>query len=84
MKKMSRLTKPNLPRLSNKIQVKYIGTDDEADEVILFGSSKELGFAIVRILGDDMSPDKMVTLINAMQNANLEEAQIERITNFFK
>ncbi|MEL0457103.1 DUF4252 domain-containing protein [Flavobacteriaceae bacterium SZ-1-7] len=68
----------------NKIQVKYIGTDDEADEVILFGNSKELGFAIVRILGDDMSPDKMITLINAMQNANLEEAQIERITNFFK
>ncbi|GAA4900728.1 hypothetical protein GCM10023311_27980 [Flaviramulus aquimarinus] len=68
----------------NKISVKYIGTDDTADEVIVFGSSKELGFGIVRILGDDMSPDKMVTLIGALQEANIGEDQIEDIMNFFK
>jgi len=68
----------------NKIYVKYIGTDEEADEVIVFGSAKDMGFGIVRILGDDMSPDKMVTLISALQNANIEEGQIENIMNFFK
>lgn len=68
----------------NKISVKYIGTDDEADEVIVFGSAKDMGFGIVRILGDDMSPDKMVTLISALQSANIDEAQIEKIMNFFK
>ena len=68
----------------NKIYVKYIGTDDEADEVVIFGSAKDMGFGIVRILGDDMNPEKMVTLINALQNANVEEGQIEDIMNFFK
>ncbi len=68
----------------NKIYVKYIGTDDEADEVVVFGSAKDMGFGIVRILGDDMNPEKMVTLITAMQNANIEEGQIENIMNFFK
>lgn len=68
----------------NKIVVKYVGDDDEADEVVLFGSAKELGFAIVRILGDDMSPDKIAVLINAMQNANVDENQIADIMNFFK
>ncbi|MDB4225986.1 DUF4252 domain-containing protein [Algibacter sp.] len=68
----------------NKIYVKYIGTDEEADEVIVFGSAKDMGFGIVRILGDDMNPDKMVTLISALQNANIEEGQIENIMNFFK
>ncbi|MFV9550349.1 DUF4252 domain-containing protein [Algibacter sp. PT7-4] len=68
----------------NKIYVKYIGNDDEADEVVVFGSAKEMGFGIVRILGDDMNPEKMVTLINAMQKANIEEDQIENIMNFFK
>ena len=68
----------------NKISVKYIGTDEEADEVIVFGSAKDMGFGIVRILGDDMNPDKMVTLISALQNANIEEGQIENIMNFFK
>ena len=67
----------------NKIYVKYIGTDDEADEVVVFGSAKDMGFGIVRILGNDMNPEKMVTLISAMQNANFEEGQIENIMNFF-
>lgn len=43
-----------------------------------------MGFGIVRILGDDMNPDKMVTLISAFQNANIEEGQIENIMNYFK
>ncbi|WP_396600292.1 DUF4252 domain-containing protein [Algibacter sp. R77976] len=68
----------------NKISVKYIGTDEEADEVVIFGSAKDMGFGIVRILGDDMNPEKMVTLITALQNANIEEGQIENIMNFFK
>ena len=68
----------------NKILVKYIGDDEEADEVIVFGSGKDMGFGIVRILGNDMSPDKMVTLISAMQSANIEENQIQDIMNFFK
>src|SRR5690606_15897532 len=54
----------------NKIVVKYLG-DDEADEVIVFGSSKEMGFGIVRVLGDDMSPNKMVTLVSILQGANV-------------
>ncbi|WP_034044091.1 DUF4252 domain-containing protein [Wocania ichthyoenteri] len=68
----------------NKIIVKYIGTDDEADEVVIFGSAKELGFGIVRVLGNDMNPDKMVTLVTAMQKANVDENQIQDIMNFFK
>ena len=68
----------------NKIIVKYIGTDDDADEVVVFGSAKEYGFGIVRVLGDDMNPDKMVTLVSAMQSANVDENQIQDFMNFFK
>jgi len=68
----------------NKISVKYIGTEEEADEVIVFGSALDKGFGIVRILGDDMNPEKMVTLINAMQHANIDKGQVERIMSFFK
>ena len=68
----------------NKISVKYLGNEDAADEVIVFGSAPDKGFGIVRILGDDMNPEKMVTLINAMQHANIDEGQVERIMSFFK
>ncbi|KJD33272.1 hypothetical protein PW52_14615 [Tamlana sedimentorum] len=68
----------------NKVVVKYLGKEDEADEVIVFGSSKETGFGLVRVLGNDMSPEKMMTLINAFQKANIDEKQIENIISFFK
>lgn len=68
----------------NKVIVKYVGDEDEADEVVIFGSAKDMGFGIVRILGNDMNPEKMVTLISALQNANVEESQVQDIMNFFK
>ena len=68
----------------NKIYVKYIGDDEEADEVIVFGSAKEMGFGIVRILGNDMNPEKMITLMEAFQKADVDENQIKDIMNFFK
>lgn len=68
----------------NKILVKYVGDDDEADEVIVFGSSKEIGFGIVRILGNNMNPEKMMTLISTMQNSNMETSKFQDIMNFFK
>ncbi|MEP3838454.1 MAG: DUF4252 domain-containing protein [Algibacter sp.] len=68
----------------NKISIKYLDEDDDTDEFIVFGSHKDMGFGIVRILGDDMNPEKMVTLVEAMQHANFEEGQIDPIINFFK
>ena len=68
----------------NRFVVKYIGTDDEADEVVVFGSSKEMGFAIVRVLGDDMNPEKMTTLAGVLQKADVGEEQMQNIINFFK
>ena len=68
----------------NKIYVKFVGDEYDADEIVIFGTAKPTGFGIIRILGDDMNPEKMVTLINALQNANIGESQIEHIVNFFK
>ena len=67
----------------NKVVVKYIGNDEEADEVVVFGSSKDLGFGIVRVLGDDMSPDKMVTLVSILQSAQVDKGQVQDIMDFF-
>ena len=67
-----------------KVVVKYIGNDKVADEVIVFGSSKDLGFGIARILGDDMKPEKIITLVEAMKNSKMDASQFEGIANFFK
>lgn len=67
----------------NKVVVKYIGDDYQADEVVVFGSSQQIGFGIVRVLGNDMDPEKMLTLIKAMDHANINKDQINSIMDFF-
>jgi Tfp pilus assembly protein PilP len=67
-----------------KIIVKYIGDNDAAEEFVVFASSNDMGFGIVRILGNDMRPEKMVTLVDAMQNVDFDESQLSGITDFFK
>lgn len=67
-----------------KVVVKYLGDDDNAEEFIVFASSKDLGFGIVRVLGDDMSPEKMMTLADAMKNSDIDESQLGGIMDFFK
>ena len=67
-----------------KFDVKYIGDDDSADEVIIFANSPDMGFGIIRVLGDDMRPENMATLANALQNADFDKSQLNGITDFFK
>jgi len=67
-----------------KVNIKYLGDDEVADEFIVFASSKEMGFGIVRVLGDDMSPEKIMTLADAMRNSDIDESQFSGIIDFFK
>ncbi len=67
-----------------KFSVKYIGDDDIADEIVVLGSSKDVGFGVVRVLGNDMSPEKIAVLINSMQNGNFDQSKVENIMNFFE
>ena len=67
-----------------KFDVKYIGDDNSADEVVIFVNSPDTGFGIIRILGDDMRPENLATLANAIQNADFDQSRLSGITDFFK
>ena len=43
-----------------------------------------MGFGIVRILGNNMRPEQMATLVDAVQNADFDASQFQEITDFFK
>lgn len=66
-----------------KIEVKYVGEDD-ADEFIIFGSSKDMGFGIVRVLGDNMSPEKIMTLGQLFESSNVDTSQFKEMIPFLK
>lgn len=68
-----------------RVVVKYLGESETSiDELILFGSASDKGFAIARILGDDMNAGKIMQLGEVLQNANIEDSQLNGLAEFFK
>ncbi len=65
------------------VELKYIGNDDKVDEFVLLGVSPDMGFGIVRILGQDMTPEKMVTLVELLQKSDINEEQFKKMFDFF-
>ncbi|TRZ43648.1 DUF4252 domain-containing protein [Robertkochia solimangrovi] len=63
--------------------VKYLGDDDAIDEVIVFGSQDSLGFALIRVLGNDMKPENMTKLMEVVQKGNMDGEGLSQLANFF-
>ncbi|MEN1784487.1 MAG: DUF4252 domain-containing protein [Bacteroidota bacterium] len=64
--------------------VKYLGEDDAIDEVIIYGDSKEKGFALVRVLGKNMNPAYIMQLVQALQHADYDHESLGEIGKFLK
>jgi hypothetical protein len=67
-----------------KFIIKYLGDENDIDEFIVFGSSNDMGFAVVRILGDDMDPSKLMALSSVLQQSNFDDSQLNQVMDFFK
>ena len=64
--------------------IKYLGDEDAIDEVIIFGNSNEKGFALIRVLGDDMNPAHIVQLLQAIQKSDYKGEGLGEIGKFLK
>lgn len=49
------------------VVVNFLGEEDAIDEVIIFGSDNEKGFAVVRITGENMNPNDIMKLANDLK-----------------
>lgn len=67
-----------------KFIVKMIGDGDTIDELIVFGSANERGFAIVRVLGDNMDPSKIIKLGDVIDKMKTDQSGVEDIMKFFE
>lgn len=67
-----------------KASVKYLGSDEAIDEVIIYGDNADKGFMLVRVLGKDMNPAKLVQFIQALEKSDYKGQGLEQIGNFLK
>jgi len=67
-----------------KATIKYLGKEDAIDEVVIYGDSKEKGFVLVRVLGDDMNPANLGKLLKAIEKSDYDGEGLEQIGEFLK
>jgi hypothetical protein len=64
--------------------VSFIGDDDHIEEFVLFANKKENGFAVVRVLGNDMNPTNIMVLMQILQKSNIDLKQLKPLQEFLK
>ena len=64
--------------------IKYLGDENAIDEVIIYGDSKDKGFALVRVLGKDMNPAHLIQLMQAIQKSDNKGEGLGEIGDFLK
>jgi len=64
--------------------LKYMGEEDAIDEVIVFASDDTRGFAVFRLLGDNMRPDQMLKLMKSAERGDLDVSKLKGFGEIFK
>ena len=64
--------------------VSFVGDDEHIEEFVLFANQKETGFVIVRVLGKDMNPNGIMTILSALKNANIDLKQLKPLQQMFQ
>ena len=67
-----------------KASVRYLGDDNAIDEVIIYGDSEAKGFMLVRVLGKNMNPAKLVQFIKAVEKSDYKGEGLGEIGEFLK
>ena len=51
--------------------VSFVGDENHINEFVFFAKKKENGFAVVRILGNDMNPNNIMNMISLLKSSNM-------------
>lgn len=64
--------------------IKYLGDADAIDEVVIYGNSDDKGFALIRVLGNNMNPAHIMQLLQAIQKSDYKGDELGAIGQFLK
>lgn len=59
--------------------VSFVGTEQDIDEIILFASDKKYGFAVIRIIGEDMDSTTMMDILSLIRQSDIGIEQFQPI-----
>lgn len=68
--------------VGHNASIMLVGDEKEIDELILFGNQKDLGFTVIRVLGNDMKPENAMQFFSILQKSDIDMEQLKPILNF--
>ncbi len=68
--------------VGHNASIMLVGDNKQIDELVLFGNQKELGFTVIRVLGDNMKPEDAMQFFSILQKSNVDMEQLKPILNF--
>ena len=64
--------------------VSFVGDENHINEFVLFAKKKENGFAVVRILGNDMNPNNIMDMLSILKSSNIDMDQLKPLQSLIK
>ena len=64
--------------------VSFVGDENHINEFVLFAKKKENGFAVVRILGNDMNPNNIMDMLSILKSSNIDMDQLKHLQSLIK
>ena len=68
--------------VGHNASIMLVGDNKQIDELVLFGNQKDLGFTVIRVLGNDMKPEDAMQFFSILQKSNIDMEQLKPILNF--
>ncbi len=68
----------------NAASLSFTGSEDHIDEFILYGNKTENGFAVLRVLGKDMNPDNLLTMLSVLKESKVNVDQLKPLEAILK
>ena len=63
----------------------FVGNDDEhIEEFVVLAGKKENGFAVVRVLGNDMNPTHIMNMLSLLQKSDMNLEQLKPLQELMK
>lgn len=76
-----------LMKINNGTSGASISTKGEGEhikEFVVFVNNEDTGFGVVRVLGDDMTPNNVLTIVGLLQKANIDTEQFKPLQDLMK
>ncbi len=67
-----------------QFRLMYEGDPESIDEMVVFGSSDEMGFGVARILGKNMNPGEIMNLMKSLDSTTINIDGMKKLKNIIR